>query len=363
MMTATQVDLFLNQIINAPIKDAQRLMEFPFFSLQKQPRHEPFVYDDGTVRIEITPGSKGIATIYDKDLLIYLASIINERLERGFPVYRTIYFPAYDFLSLTGRGTGKRGYELFYDTLHRLRSTNIVTTIETGGNRERRGFGWIESWRVVEKENKRGKKVMVGVEVTLNQWMFRAITTDRAVLTINRAYFSLTGGLERRLYELARKHVGSQAEWWISLTRLYEKCGSTDTLKKFKFRIKQLAANGRIPDYELRLVDGDVSCIPLQVRDKTTMVWFAPKADTKGAEQTELDTKAVPNVPIPLTQNEIPAPTDDGYKRARDICPGYDIQHLVHEFQRWVVAKEIKVRNLDFAFLSFCKAYKTNHPL
>jgi plasmid replication initiation protein len=33
----------------------------------------------------------------------------------------------------------------------------------------------------------------------------------REVLTLNRDYFRLDGGLERRIYELARKHCGRQA--------------------------------------------------------------------------------------------------------------------------------------------------------
>src|SRR5688572_7259008 len=36
-MTGPQVDLFLDQLVDASIKDEQRLMEFPFFALQKQP--------------------------------------------------------------------------------------------------------------------------------------------------------------------------------------------------------------------------------------------------------------------------------------------------------------------------------------
>ena len=110
-MSDKQVDLFLDQLADAPVKDERALMEFPFFSLQKRPRMTPFVFDDGTVKIEIQPGHKGIATIWDKDILIYLTSLVNERIEHGqfdadAPVSvqdRTIKFSAYDFLKVTGR--------------------------------------------------------------------------------------------------------------------------------------------------------------------------------------------------------------------------------------------------------------------
>ena len=44
MPVNSQVDLFLDSMVNAPIKDDRVLMEFPFFSLQKQPRMDPIVY-------------------------------------------------------------------------------------------------------------------------------------------------------------------------------------------------------------------------------------------------------------------------------------------------------------------------------
>ena len=60
----TQVDLLLDSLINAPLKDDRALMEFPFFSLEKRPRMEPLIYDDGKVRIEVKPGASGLATIW-----------------------------------------------------------------------------------------------------------------------------------------------------------------------------------------------------------------------------------------------------------------------------------------------------------
>ncbi|MEM7591364.1 MAG: replication initiator protein A [Cyanobacteria bacterium P01_A01_bin.83] len=184
-----QIDLFLGNIADAPFKDDRILMEFPFFSIQKQPKMTPILFEDDKVKIKVEPGAKGIATVWDKDILIYLATLLNDRLEKGLPVSRTVQFAAYDCLKSTGRGTGKRSYELFLDALYRLRSTNITTTIEANRQTERRGFGWIETWRVIEREKADGSRIMGGVEVTINDWMFRAITQERRVLTINERYF------------------------------------------------------------------------------------------------------------------------------------------------------------------------------
>jgi plasmid replication initiation protein len=252
-MADKQVDLFLDSIVSAPLKDDRALMEFPFFSLQKAPRHRPLVYDDGKVKIEVRPGDKGIATIWDKDVLIYIASIINDRIERGLPVERTVRFNAHKLLQVTGRGSGKRAYELFLDAMFRLRSTTILTTIEAGETKERRGFGWIETFRVLEKAQKSGRRVMAACEITLNDWMFRAIVKDRRVLTIDSDYFRLTMGLKRRLYELARKHCGHQERWVIALPRLIEKCGSVLEPRFFKPQLRKVVEDDDLPDYHVTM--------------------------------------------------------------------------------------------------------------
>jgi hypothetical protein len=308
---------------------------FRFFSLQKQPRLEPFVYDDGKVHIEISPGQKGIATIWDKDILIYIGSLLNERIERGQTVNRTITFPAYDFLRVTGRGTGKRAYELFLDALFRLRSTTIVTTIEAGGQKERRGFGWIESWRIIERQTSGGKTTMAAVELTVNDWMFRSIVRDRRVLTINRDYFRLGMGIERRLYELARKHVGEQPEWWIGLARLHDKCGSLDTLRKFKLRLKAIADTQSLPDYGMELLDSDDRRVPFRSVTTFPLIRFFPK-------QLPTDKRAATPEPAVASVPDIPSVRSATYDEAARRFQGYDIERLVALWQHWT--RELGVR-------------------
>jgi len=252
-LAGQQVDLFLDSLVGAPLKDDRALMEFPFFSLQKRPRMEPLIYDDGRSQIRIEPGPRGLATIWDKDVLLYVISLINERLERGMTVDHTVRFSAHDLLKVTGRGTGKRSYELLLDALYRLRSTNIMTTIESADERDRRGFGWIETWRVVERKTQTGRKVMAAIEITLNDWMFRALVKERRVLTINPQYFDLESGLGRRLYELGRKHLGEQAIWKIGLEKLARKIGTTRDLRFFKRDLLKIIRANAIPDYELSL--------------------------------------------------------------------------------------------------------------
>ena len=251
---ANQVDLFLDSLVAAPVKDERATMEFPFFCLTKKPRLDILEYNDGKVQIRIEPGPRGIATIWDKDILIYCASLINERIERGKPVDRKVTIAAYDLLRVTKRGTGKRSYDLLGDALVRLRSTTILTNLTAGNERDRRGFGWIDNFRILERDDANGKRVMAALEITLNDWMFRAIVQDRRVLTIDRAYFQLTMGLERRLYELARKHCGRQKYWDVGLSRLHEKCGSEDILRNFKRSLNVIIKRDSLPQYRLEMM-------------------------------------------------------------------------------------------------------------
>src|SRR3546814_12961399 len=84
---------------DAPAKTDRILMEFPWFNLAKRPRLEPITFEDADIKIEVRPSHRGMATICDKDLLIYSASMINKELERGRPTRRTVRFPTADFLS------------------------------------------------------------------------------------------------------------------------------------------------------------------------------------------------------------------------------------------------------------------------
>ncbi|NEX91154.1 replication initiator protein A [Caulobacter sp. 17J65-9] len=255
---ASQVDLFLDSLVDAPLRDERALMEFPFFSITKRPQKEAFVYERDDVKIVVSPGPKGMATIWDRDVLIYIASLLNERLERGLPADRKVHFAAHDFLRVTQRGTGKQAYELFKDALFRLRSTTVETTIVSGGQRNHRGFGWIDTFEIIEDERADGSRRMRAVEISLSDWMHRAVTKDRRVLSISRDYFALTGGLERRLYQLARKHVGRQKEWRILLPALAEKVGSQQELRFFKRDLKKVIEADAIPDYRFGLL-GDPS--------------------------------------------------------------------------------------------------------
>ena len=239
------------------MKDDGISMEVPIFSLSTRPDLSTWSWTskDGSKHIEVTPSVKGRATQFDKDVLIYVISQMTEALnrERLDAANRVVRFTVYDYLVATNRHTSGREYKSLEDTFLRLRGTNIKTDIKTGGKRVRDIFGLIERARIVEKSP--DDERMIAVEVTLSEWLFNAVQAHE-VLTIPPDYFRLRKPLERRLYELARKHCGHQAVWRIGLALLQEKAGSKGTLREFRRIVREIIDAGTLPDYRLAL-DGD----------------------------------------------------------------------------------------------------------
>ena len=244
-----QRDFFIADILDASPKDDLASMEHPLFALRAGDRRVRTYARNGNT-VTVKPGIDGCATIHDKDLWIYCISQLVEALNRtredASPVVR---FTAYDFLVSTSRPTSGVGYQRMVDALRRLKGTVVETNIETAGKRERAGFGLVEAWRVIERDH---DNRMAAVEVTLPAWLWRSIK-DRRVLTLSPDYFRLRKPLDRRVYELARKHCGSQPRWPVSIGTLHVKSGSSDTLRKFRAAVKAIATANRLPDYRLAL--------------------------------------------------------------------------------------------------------------
>jgi plasmid replication initiation protein len=241
-------DFFIAGLVDWALKDDRHTMEHPFFSLSKKADHKTRHYEHKGCNVTIEPGKHGLATIWDKDILLYAISQLVETLNQGRPINRTVQLKAYNFLVATNRSTGGRSYKLLKGSFRRLAGTRIETNIASNGLRFHEGFGLIDNWRILERT---ADGHMVAVEVTLNEWLFNAIKA-REVLTLDREYFRLDGGLERRLYELARKHCGLQPKWTVGVELLHKKSGSTSPMKQFRHKIKQIGDKNILPRYTLR---------------------------------------------------------------------------------------------------------------
>ena len=243
-----QRDFYVADLLDLAPKGDMASMEHPLFALKAGDKRVRD-YTRGGVAVKVMPGTYGCATVHDKDVWIYCISQLVEGINRGREdVSRTVRFTAYDFLVTTNRDTSGRAYERMAEAMGRLAGTRIETNIETAEIRDRQGFGLIDSWRVVEKKGGR----MVAVEVTLPDWLFRSVQASQ-VLTLSPDYFRIRRPLDRRIYELARKHCGNQKQWQCSVKALHEKSGSTDAVRKFRAALKVLAESDDLPDYKVTL--------------------------------------------------------------------------------------------------------------
>ena len=229
-------------------------MEHPLFTLATRPDRRILRYEHGAAMIEVTPSVKGLATVHDKDVLIFCVSQLMAALNAGRPISPTLHLRAHDLLVATRRETSGDGYRRLREALERLSGTRMSTNIETGGVETTRGFGLIDGWEILRKA--RGGR-MILVTVTLSDWIYRSVLS-KSVLTLHRDYFRLRKPLERRVYEIARKHCGRQAEWRVGLETLLKKTGSTSPRRVFRKMIRDMAEEDGLPDYALALVEGDV---------------------------------------------------------------------------------------------------------
>lgn len=268
-----QLDLFVADLLDYNLKDDMATMEAPLFSLSTKPDMETWRWTSSDKKkwLEVTPSSKGRATIHDKDLLIYITSqlmaAMNEaqRTDKKMPG-RRVRFIVYDFLVATKRDTSGRAYELFESMVDRLSGTRLKTNIEMGNLDRRSSFGLIERADYIIATDGKGNKRMTSVEVTISEWLYRTLELKQ-VLTINDEYFSLRKPLEKRLYELARKHVGNQSDWTISEQLLFEKTGSTSNIREFRRMLKAIIADDCTPDYRIAYCEGDSAKVRMYQKD------------------------------------------------------------------------------------------------
>ncbi len=224
-------------------------MAYPFFSLAKTHRVTPidFRTDAITIRVEAVP-EHGMATIWDADVLIWAASQIVEARDAGLRTSRLMAATPHEILTFIGRGTSVRDYHRLKAALDRLQSTTVATSLRQVSERRMHRFSWINEW--TERADAHGRPD--GIDLIVPDWFYRAVLDDALVLTIHREYFALTGGLERWLYRLVRKHAGRQrAGWRFEFRHLHVKSASLSPFKRFAFELRDMAKRQPLPGYRL----------------------------------------------------------------------------------------------------------------
>lgn len=267
-----------------------------------------------------------------KDIVLYCISKLVHRLNAGEEISPWVELTAHEAMVATNWRTNRESYQRFEDALDRLRGTTIKTDIPTGDHRQTRGFGLIDEYEITRRDDSGEASAfgrMTRVKVKLSDWTYRAVQSME-VLTIHPDYFLLRRPLERRIYELARKHVGEDKKSFkIGLDKLQKKVGSNSPAKKFKFFVKEIAKDGHDPEHDIEIVGNNVI--------------FTAKGRSSGKRQAQLEF-GLPHSPSPGL-----------VEKARKAAPGWDVYALFSEWREFASKRDEAPRSMDAAFLGYCK--------
>mgnify|MGYP005993306913 FL=1 len=318
-------------------KDLQQHMEHPFFSLSKKPCHRTIKYENGQNWIEIKPSATGRATIYDKDILVYIISQLIQKDRNREPISRHVIVNPNELLKSINRGTGGKDYKALEEALDRLKGTVMKTNIAHGSKIETSSYGMLENYTIYKKDNAIDGR-MVGLKVSLSRKLYDSMKEKKELLTINPDYFKLTKPIEKKIYEIARKHVGRKTSQSINTSTLLTKTGSVAKIKEMRRSIKAMIGkhqkNRTFPDYDI------------QFSPEKDQVTFTQKE--KWWDKNEADIEFT----FPKFHPAI-------YEEAKKITPDICVYHLYSEFEKWVLSKptEFKLdkKSLQETYLNFCK--------
>lgn len=334
-----QMSFFVCDILDAAPKSDTASMAHPMFSLSTRPDHKVRHYEYKDLVMEIRPSAIGMATVHDRDVLIYCISQCMAALNQGQKISRNLRFKAHDLLVVTNRETSGSGYKGLLNALERLQGTQVKTNISFGdGDTGDRVFSFIDEGRVTRKGRKGRAE---NVEIILSDWLFQAIREKGGdILTISRDYFRLRKPLERRLYELARKSCGTRnKKWSMTLQTLHHRSGSQSTFPEFKRMVKVIIDNqDHIPDYTFDLEDETVHFRPREELHAKLGLNVTDELDDAGPR---LKTQTLEN--------------------ARKDAQGHDIYAIESDWRSMIEATGQKPDSPDGAFIGYVRWFVQKH--
>ena len=368
-----QFDLFLPNIVDLKFRDQKDTMERPFFSLSKSKRMKPIEYqnDNDGIFVTVLPHQDyGMATIWDADVLIWAASVLSDMKNRRLnEIPRELKFQPHDLLKVIGRSTGGKDYAQLRGALDRLKSTIINTNIRAARGTKHITFSWIDQWEdLVDSRTKESR----GLTLTLSDWFYRGVTEEGGVLSIDPAYFSISGGRERWLYRVARKHAGGNgAEGFaISMPTLFEKSGAEGTYRRFKFEMQRIVARNDLPGFLLTASQGEGEPILHMVRrnqlsEAEQVAWQSNPRPSRPRPAPAADRSPGPP-PLPLLRPLLRTLSDHGIERIRADFPGWDVYALKAEFDTWIDQDSARQpKDYEAAFYGFVRQHhqRNQHQL
>ena len=362
----SQFDLFILNITDFQLRDQRETMERPFFSLAKRKRIKPIEYVNDGVWVKVEPHQNyGMATIWDADIMIWAASAIVGMKSRGVnDIPDELHFHPFDLLKAIHRQTGGDQYQRLREGLDRLQSTVIRTNIRAPRGKKEAVFSWISEWTDLVDERTNESR---GMSIVLSQWFKQGVLQRGGALSIDPAYFQITGGRERWLYRVARKHAGGNGPegFAISLPTLFEKSGAEGPFRRFKFEIQKIAKRNNLPGLFLQIgkTAGGEPALRMIMREEAgegALPAQPAAAPARPRRQAAPRAPKQPAAPLPLLSVHL---SEETISRVRRDFPGWDIYALKAEFDAWLAQDESRrPANYQAAFYGFVKrCHALNH--
>ena len=252
----------------------------------------------------------------------------------------------HDLLVSTNRNTGGIVYERLEHALDRLAGTRIKTNIETGDEKIDTEFRPHRMVRLQPQGSGFAERLRY-LDIKLSDWLFRAIEAAE-VLPISRDYFRLRRPLDRRVYEVGRKHCGMQDKWRISIEKLQRRTGSKQERKHFAAHMRSMVQSNHLPDYALTLEAGPGGV--LAARERGPMpIGRAVLHNSR----CSADARSTPERRIMVSSQAI--------EQLYEIAPRWDKYTLENLYIAWAKDKEV-ARNEDARFLSWVRSYTKGKP-
>jgi plasmid replication initiation protein len=360
----SQFDLFILNVTDFALRDQRETMERPFFSLAKRKRIKPIEYENDSIWVKVEPHQNyGMATIWDADFMIWAASAIVSMKNKGLnDIPDELHFHPFDVLKAIQRQTGGDQYQRLREALDRLKSTVIRTNIRAPRGKKEAVFSWISEWTDLVDERTNESR---GMSIVLSQWFKQGVLQRGGVLSIDPAYFAITGGRERWLYRVARKHAGGNGPegFTISLPTLFEKSGAEGPFRRFKFEIQKIAERNDLPGLFLGIekTAGGEPALRMIMREEageeTLPAPSAPAPQSPRRPAVSRPEKQQVAAPVPLFSAHL---SDETISRVRRDFPGWDVYALKAEFDAWLAeGNDRRPDNYQAAFYGFVKRHHT----
>jgi plasmid replication initiation protein len=258
-----QGDFFMPALYDVGTKDSRSIMDVAVFRLSKKNKRagEVIRYDLPDGYVEVKAGPDGMASIWDYDIVLMLASHLTEAMNRyrerkGEKPGRTFCPYTSDILKFCRKGDGGRQVDEVEGALDRLKGTTIKSVrkrLAANGRRTLREVeaeGLLGSYKVLSYTDN-GK--IAGLEIEAPRWLYREIAEGKRpdVLTVHPDYFLIDPGIGRFVYRLARRAAGKDHATWAFQT-IYERSGSAGTFKEFCRILRKIIDTNDLPEYSLR---------------------------------------------------------------------------------------------------------------